>query len=125
MVRRRRSRRLRANQNLPGNSGSVSQNLEDLKNLAGSQWTGSNLETNLKCESDFFCEVLSRLSKEIKCARDLNDLDNIVSLASKFILASAAKEKATARQIAASNGKPFQGQDAFDFDADGSDNEIE
>ncbi|MGI6066152.1 MAG: hypothetical protein ACOYI2_06635 [Bacillota bacterium] len=67
-------------------------------------WKDMSLENIMKCEAGFFCQVLSRLSKEIKYAQDLDDLDDIIEMASKFLLASAAKEKAIAWQIAVSNG---------------------
>ncbi len=60
--------------------------------------------TIMKCEGDFFCQVLRRLLKEVHCARDLDDLDDIISLSAKFLQASAAKEQAIACQIAVSKG---------------------
>ncbi|MCR6544008.1 hypothetical protein NVS47_00480 [Dehalobacterium formicoaceticum] len=61
-----------------------------------------DLRTVIQCEGNFFCEVVRRLSKEIDCARNLDDLTDIVTLAAKFIQASADKEKALANSLAAS-----------------------
>jgi len=84
------------------------------------QWKESDIKKVINCEAEFFCEVLCRLSKELKCARNLDHLEGIISLASKFLLASAAKEKAIACQISASNGcccPPDYAQDLNGFDS--------
>lgn len=74
-------------------------------------WKDMNLEAIKKCEANFFCEVLCRLSKELKCAHDLDDLEDIIEMAARFLHASAAKEKAIACQLAVSNGFSLEKQD--------------
>lgn len=69
-----------------------------------SEWKGHDLEDVIKCEADFFCEVLHRLTKELHRAYDMNDLNDIIDLSAKFLLASAAKEKSIACQISATKG---------------------
>jgi len=64
------------------------------------KWKDTDIEDILKCEAEFFCQVLRRLSKELNCARNMDDLDDVISLSSKFLEASAAKEQAIACQIA-------------------------
>jgi len=47
-----------------------------------------------KCESDLFCAITTRLSCEIKYARNLRELACLIELANGFMLASAQKENA-------------------------------
>lgn len=69
-----------------------------------SEFSDSDMKRIIKCESNFFCEVIQRLSAEVNRANNLNDLSYIVSLATKFLEASAAKEKAVSCRMAAAKG---------------------
>jgi len=89
------------------------------------QCKGIDVETIIQAEAGFFCDVLQRLSKEIKCARDLDDLDNIITLASKFLHASAAKEKSIAYQISASKGSCLKEHHISDCDTTFADSNLE
>lgn len=101
---KRRNENLDKNLNLPALYPERAKKSEDHFHPDPSQWKEVDINTIIECEAGFFCEVLCRLSKEIKCTRNLDDLDDIITLASRFLLASAAKEKAIACQIAASKG---------------------
>lgn len=100
---KRRKENLEENLNLPALCPERAKKSEEHYHPDPSKWKDIDINTIIECEAGFFCEVLCRLSKEIKCTRNLDDLDDIITLASKFLLASAAKEKAIACKIAASN----------------------
>ncbi|MGI6684183.1 MAG: hypothetical protein ACOX47_01470 [Bacillota bacterium] len=115
MRRRRRSRRdlnfiENLNENLEDQSDSLSESPkvsmrpEESSPSDSANWKDVDTETILKCEAEFFCQVLRRLLKELNCARNMDDLDDVISLSAKFLEASAAKEQAIAYQIAVSKG---------------------
>lgn len=117
MRRRRRARKvnesqniienLNENENSPNESPETDDTPEEFSCLDAGKWKDIDIKTIFKCEADFFCQVLRRLSKELHCARDLDDLDDVISLSAKFLEASAAKEQAIACQMAVSKGIPF------------------
>ncbi|HHT62562.1 MAG: hypothetical protein ACOX4H_07225 [Bacillota bacterium] len=118
MRRRRKARRIFGDQSLvenqnehlnddsdsPSESPNFNKKPEEFSPEDLNRWKDVDIHTIIKCEADFFCQVLRRLLKEIHCARDLDDLDDIISLSAKFLEASAAKEQAIACQIAVSKG---------------------
>lgn len=96
------SENINQNLNLPCESPKVELGPKEPSLPDHSKLKDADIDAIIKCEADFFCEVIRRLSKEINCARGLDDLEDIISLAAKFLQASADKEKAMACQIAAS-----------------------
>ena len=58
-----------------------------------------------ECEAKLFCEVVSRLGCEIRHARCLRDLEQLIRLTNSFLNASAVKEKALA-EVLTSIGEP-------------------
>jgi hypothetical protein len=53
-----------------------------------------------ECEAKLFCDVVSRLGCEIRHARCLRDLDQLVRITNSFLNASAVKETAIAEVLA-------------------------
>ena len=90
--------------NSPPENAEAATNTEDFSHSDAHKWKDIDIKTIMKCEGEFFCQVLRRLLKELHCARDLDDLDDIISLSAKFLQASAAKEQAIANQIAVTKG---------------------
>jgi hypothetical protein len=79
--------------------------------------------TVIQCEGIFFCNVIQRLTKEIECAHNLNDLAHIITLAAKFIQASADKEKALALSLATSKNSEDP-EKMCTYEADDLNNEL-
>lgn len=63
-----------------------------------------------ECEARLFCAITNRLGCEIRHARCLRDLEQLLRITNNFLLASAAKEKAIS-EVLDSLGRPGDADD--------------